>query len=374
MLARILFVSFTITTLHLFSQDKHGLPKLNNSNEYWSVGYYGSGNLSIVNEYAKEDAVQPGYGVSLELFYNDNKHNFLLIISGNRINQKGENRHFETIEISTGPRFKLSKTGDLFAEFTLGGIMVSRVAKYYDYGYHFYTPYEYVSYKSDPHFSFGLTGAIGKKFNLTQNNDFVLKLRMLTTVSFNEKFFTYLTATGGITFNTKKYVPQEKSPLSYVSIALLGGGNYPGTLSQWEYDWGQSYGLEVTYRASPKIELLLDGNYNKIYRTYADVNNYGISVTAGGRFLINENPATAFFEIGGGLYSFVYQGLDGIIPEPVSYVQDYPGINFGTGTRLKLTNLMALLIKGNLHFLFVEEPFGGTPDYFTLQGGLRFNL
>jgi len=374
MLTRILFsVLILSNALPTFSQDELGIPKLKKTNNYWSIGYFACGNLTLINQYVNNGAVQAGYGASLEITYNDSNRDLMLILSKNKAGSKKENQYFETLEFTIGPRFSLNKAGSFFTEFTLGGLMVGKVSKNYIWEYNI-SPY----YKSDPQFGFCLTGAIGKKFNLNYNSDFLIKLRLLSNLSFNKETFTYITAGGGIIFNTKKYnnMEKKKKANSYIGITLIGGGNNPDMLSEWEYNWGLSYGLEITYRVSPKIEILLDGNFNKIYKVNAQSNatrDYITSVTAGGRFLINERPTTAFIELSGGLYAHTYQYLGTISSEDYNTNEDYPGINIGTGTKFKFSRLVEFLLRGNLHFLLSDQ-YENVPNYLTLQGGLRFNL
>ncbi|HEY3251816.1 MAG TPA: hypothetical protein VGK25_11950, partial [Ignavibacteria bacterium] len=73
-----------LSTPYLFSQDEIGIPKLKPVNDYWSLGFYASGNIGLSNGYV-EDAVHPGFGGTLELSYRDSRKNAILIISKNDI-------------------------------------------------------------------------------------------------------------------------------------------------------------------------------------------------------------------------------------------------------------------------------------------------
>lgn len=372
MLARILLITLGVTiSLSAFSQDELGIPRLKHSNYYWSIGYYASGNISLINGYTYNGSPQPGYGAALELTYNDSKRDLMLILSKNKITSKKENQYFEILEFTLGPRFNLNKSGDIFAEFTLGSLMIGKVSKNYIWDYN-----TYEEYKSEPYFSLGLSGAIGKKININNNTGLLLKLRLLSSISFTNEMFAYLTATAGITFNTKKdTAANKKIRNSYVGIAILGGANNPAMLSRLSFDWAICYGAEITYHASPKIELLLNGNYNRI--RYNDGQNVQlsklVSITTGGRFLINESPAAAFIELGGGIYNYSYHYKSSVTGDEYGYNKDNPGINIGTGAKFKINKIFDLLVKGNLHFILSEQ-YDDSPNYLTVQGGVRFNL
>lgn len=372
MLARILFITLAVTTaFSAFSQDELGTPKLKHTNYYWSIGYYASGNLSLINGYTNNKAPQPGYGAALELTYNDSKRDLMLILSKNKINSKQSNRYIDVVEFTIGPRFNLNKSGDIFTEFTLGSLIISRVSKNYLWEYNIYD-----EYTSSPQFCFGLTGGFGKKISINNNTSLLFKLRLLTSIAFENELVTYLTASAGITFNTKKdTLANKKIRNTYVSIALFGGANNPAMLSQWSYDWGICYGAEFTYYVSPKVELLLDGNYNSI--RYSGGQNFQksnlISLTTGGRFLINQSPAAAFIEVGGRLYNYSYHYKGTVTGEEYDYSNDTPGINFGTGTKLRINKFFDFLLRGNLHFIFSEK-YDDTPNFLSVQGGVRLNL
>jgi hypothetical protein len=379
MSARVLFSAVALIVFsyifpsRIFSQDELGIPKLEKSNDYWSIGYYASGNLSLINDYSRKGTVQPGYGGMLEFTYNNYQTELILLMGFNRINSPRENEHFETFEFSIGPRILINKADDGFIELTTGALLIGRVYKpeYWEF-------YNY-PYYSDPVFRFGLSGALGKKFSVNNNTDILLKLRMLTTISFEGDNLTYMVLNGGVTFNTKKLNTKPKEDkISYVSITAFCGGTNPSALSQWDYDWGINYSGEVSYKMSPKVEFTLGGSYNKINRVknnnFIPYKTYIASLTLSGRFYINESPLSAFIEFGSGLYNYhINPSEEPATGDWYGYMEEYSGMNVGTGTKIKLSRLFDFLLRTKLNFLFTGR-YDDAPNYLTVDGGLRFNL
>jgi hypothetical protein len=360
MKTRIFFLSILFVTAYVFSQDEIGLPKLKPSNDYWSIGYYASGLMGIVNGYANDELGQPGYGGIIELTYNDSKRDLLLIAGFYKINTTPENEYFEVTEFSIGPRFSVSENKTAFIEFTIGGLMTSEIRRNYywpDYNYHYYQ-------KLDPRFNIAASAGFGGKIQLSQNSDFIYKLRLFGSI------VSFVSVNTGVSFNTKKNKTSIKSiSKSYFGASLLGGFNKSSFKGGRVYGLGVSYGLELTYKSSPKIEIFLDANSNRLKSENNDYNEKFVyaSVTAGGRFYINESKATAFIECGGGFYAFnIYGGYS-------DFNKDYPGFIVGTGTKFNIYRFVDIIAKGNLHFPFTER-IDIAPDFLTVQGGIRFNL
>jgi hypothetical protein len=370
MSARILFSAFTVFfftfSLQIFSQDELGIPKIKNNDRYWSIGYYASGDLSFIDGFINNGNVQYGYGGMIELTYNDSKRDNLMIFGKQKYVSKKDFEYIETYEYSIGPRFELNK--NLFCEISIGGVLVNKNLEYYDS--YFNEFYYYHNEQSD--FGFSLGAGVGKKIKLSKTINFIAKIRLLSAYSFSKEFYLFMNANCGITFNTVKTAKERSQQPSYMGIALIGGLNKPdNTINQSK--WSGSYGIEISYRTSPKIELLLSGTYNPISRIdrYLPYQNHISSITGSGRFFFNQSTLTAFVEFGGGYYAHTNNySQTGDYFNPT---REYAGLSVGTGIRLRVTKFFSILTKSNFNFLFKEEP-SPAPNYLTLQGGLRFNL
>ncbi len=379
MSARILFstVVFTVfyfsQSLQIFSQDELGIQKLKKSADYWSIGYYTAGNLSLINDYSRKETVQPGYGGMLEFTYNNYQTELILLIGLNRINSPREDEHFETFEFSLGPRISINKAGDGFIELTTGALLVGRIYKpeyweFYDYPYY-----------SEPIFRFGLGAAVGKKIALNQNTHLFFKFRMLTTLSFEGDNLTYMVLNGGIAFNSKKPLKEGKEDkISYLGITAFCGGTNPSILSRYEYNWGLNYSGEVSYKASPRVEFTLDGSYSRINtaegNNYIPYKTYIASLTLGSRFYLNQSQVSAFIELGGGLYSYhIDPRNDPFIGNWQGYTEEFGGMNLGTGAKIRISRMFDALVRSKLNFLFTNRN-DDIPNYLTIDAGLRFNL
>ncbi|HEY3250567.1 MAG TPA: hypothetical protein VGK25_05560, partial [Ignavibacteria bacterium] len=288
------------------------------------------------------------------------------------------NEHFDIVEFTVGPRFNFENYSPYFAELTFGALMVTRKYKFITIEHEYTGNNYYPEFSSDPDFGFAFTGALGKEFRVENNTSLILKLRIVNAFSIQRDLFTYVSAAAGISFNTKNN-EKSKNKINTLGLgaAFLAGVNSPKFISKADYDWGSDFGLEMFYKISSKIEILIDANSNQIYPIIYNAHNLeasSFSFTGGSRFLMNQNSTTAFIEIGGGIYSHkIYASSLGVSAEVYNESTLSPGIYFATGPLIKINRYCDMILKGNLNFLFSGK-YDYAPNYLTLQGGLRFNL
>ena len=374
MKTRIFFFTILLVTSYIFSQDEIGSPKLKPHNDYWGIGYYASGSLGLSNGFTQNSAY-PGFGGMIEISYKYSKSDIVLTISENKIGSENESEHFEVIEFSVGPRFNSALGKNNFAELSFGTLMVRAVHKilFTEFSHSYYPVY-----KTDPEFGVAAVAGIGKEIHINGSTSLMLKLRLLTAYPIKDELFSFISAGTGLSFSTKKTkssINTEQKP-SYWGTTLWGGVSNPDIFEKLSYNWSYNFGFGLNFRLSKKIELLLTGNYNKfvLNEIYEAYRHSMTSITAGGRFFINDSPgAQAFIETGGGLYTHTYQYGGQLTGEYYDQSENFPGINMGSGIKFKITALIDAITRANIHFLF-SEPYDYAPDFLTLQGGLRFNL
>lgn len=372
MLTRILFAltSIIISCLQLFSQYRTDDLYLKPIKEHWGIGYYFSGSLSAVNQYNKEETILPGYGGLVELYYNDSERDNLFILGKHRYNTKYENKHIETFELSVGPRIAIAKDENLYADITFGGVFIGYITRYKET---LYSNEDYYYYTARHDFGFGFTAAFTKKFPVNKNTELIAKLRILNVISFNKEYYMFVNLNCGAAFNTKKTALKDNSIASHSAITLYTGLNKPDLNIYNDYLLGGSYAIELSYKTSPLIELLLSGTYNNIVQKtkHPFHRHYIISLTGGARFIINETPVSSFLEFGVGYYNY-YPQIFNQTEEYHNPSKEYLGIFVGTGIKIKTLSYLDLIAKSNFNMLFTK--YGTIPSYITIHGGLRFNL
>jgi hypothetical protein len=180
MKTRLILYFVLLNSPYIFSQDEIGISKLKSVNDYWSLGFYASGNMRVANGYDNKP-IQPGFGGTIEFAYNDTKRELLFQLSKNRLYSGSENTHYETFELTLGPRF-IDKSGG-FIEFNIGALFIKKefIYPYIDFeGEHYYELYA-------NNLTPNLCGsaAAGAKIRINNHTDFIFKLRL--TTSFQKK-------------------------------------------------------------------------------------------------------------------------------------------------------------------------------------------
>jgi hypothetical protein len=371
MRTRLFFFTILLTApLIIFSQNKTGTTKLKQSEPYWGIGYYVSGNVNAYNDYEKSKGEQIGWGGTIEITNYFGQFELMLIASRNRF-EIGD-FHYETNEFTLGPRFKFDKNGSYFAEFTAGCVGYKNIHNIY-----ITVDPEFYLKPDETEYEFGFSAGFGIKFPLNKNTGLIFKSRLVTSLPLNNKnMVSYISASTGVVLNSagdKRNKNGNKK--SYFGLTALAGLNNPNTFKNDDYQWSPSYGGEMNYRLYPQLELIVMAIYNPMkFNNNENISNHKmLSAVGGGRIFINENPYTAFIEFMGGLYEYTFRSKGNVTGEIYEAAEDNFGLCLGTGAKLKVYKLIDFIIKSDLNFIFSGE-YQDSPNYLTVHGGLRFNL
>lgn len=171
---------------------------------------------------------------------------------------------------------------------------------------------------------------------------------------------------------------QKKSDYPLVSIAPIGGVQFPiGNLTD-SYDASYHAGLDFSIRLNRETAIFLNGTYfdMPLKENLIGADASYIAITAGPRYIFTSPKIKAqfFMEAGIGVYMFsVGDYTIGNVPVESATTTNM-GINVGPGVFIPLGKIADLELKTKFHYTFGDKIGGGKSTFISAAIGVDFKL
>ena len=340
----------------------------NTDKGYWNASF-SAGPAFINDAVDKEHSYFPGYNAGFEVFYMMKNQSSAVVLGFSFSRAQAHDYQYnnqpgytEKKEITFGPRFYTGK--GYYFEAALSNFLSS---------YNFPAPDDpglrilgiYDRVYSGAGFEIGA----GKTFDISSSTGLILKARIgLGLISKATILNSSLNA--GIVFNNKETMKEtgQKPAGSKWYITLTGGLINPEFFHSANYSLGGNFGVEAALKNNPNSEFFWGLSYHQVKANTTSMSTRNIiDVMSGPRFYFGSQKASAFFEMGAGLYFYNHIKADNITPNAIII-----GGKFGPGISVSISKHFSFIAKSNIHFVFDDRrhPAG----FLTAAGGLRYML